>query len=68
MSYKELKKLVNGRTCPLSAENECGEYVIIEEGSNEGVHFYQTTTAQNNDWLRINIYYADGCTEELYDR
>ena len=68
MSYNELRKLVGGRKLPISATNENGENVIIEEGSdNELGHFYRTETAQHNNWCRINYYYENGDTEELYE-
>lgn len=62
--YKSIKKAVGNRPLPLSAENENGEYVIIEGGEN----CYRVTTAQNNNWCRINEYYADGTITETFER
>ena len=68
MNYNELRKLISGKNLPISATNENGENVIIEEGSdNELGHFYRTENAQHNNWVRINYYYENGDTEELYD-
>lgn len=71
MTYQELKDTIekSGKSLPLSAENDRGEYVIIEEGKREdGVHYYRTTTAQDNDWCKIIYLYADDVVEELYER
>ena len=64
MSYTELHKMLAGKNLPLSAENENGEYVIIEGNSN----CYRLTTAQHNNWCRINEYYPDGTVTETYER
>ena len=32
MTYKEIKRLVEGKALPIMAENQDGEPVIIEEG------------------------------------
>lgn len=67
MTYKELKKLTESKTLPLNGTNEDGEDVIIEAGkSQEGERYFRTITAQRNAWLRINMYWEDGTTEELY--
>lgn len=70
MSYEELKEKIEseGHSLPVTAENENGELVIIEEGVDDDVHYYKTTTAQNNDWCRINCFYADGTVTETFER
>lgn len=73
MTYIELKEMIKekekeGKFLPLSAENENGEYVVIEEGSCEGEHFYKLTIAQDNDWCRVEEYYEDGTITESYER
>lgn len=68
MNYSMIKNLVRGKNLPVSATNENGENVIIEEGSDSELgHFYRTETAQHNNWCRINYYYENGDTEELYE-
>ena len=50
-------------------KNENGELVIIDERfSEEGNPYYKLTTVQNNNWCRINCYYADGTIDETYER
>ena len=68
MDYKTIKQFVAGRACPLSAENEKGELVIISEGEQNDVHFYETQTAQNNNYVRTNVYWEDGTVEEIFER
>ena len=70
MDYTAIKKMITeeGKTLPLIVENQDGEAVFITCGRNEIGRYYQTRTAQNNGWERINIYYEDGTTEELYDK
>ena len=73
MTYKEIDKMVKefGKEMPINATNEDGEDVIIEGGrepENDNLRFYQLTTVQKNDWLRINVYWEDGTVEEWFDR
>ena len=70
MTYNELKKLVeeSGKELPLSATNENGENVIIENDYIDGEHAFKLTTAQHNNWCRINIFYQDGNVDEIYER
>lgn len=50
MNYSMIKNLVGDKNLPISATNENGENVIIEEGSDSELgHFYQTETAQHNN-------------------
>jgi len=68
MTYKEIKKMVEGKSLPIMGENQDGEPVIIEEGRSEAGHFYRLTTAQHNNWCRYNVFYEDGSTDEIYKK
>ena len=68
MNYKTLEELTTGKTLPLTGENEEKERVIIEKGHNGNLEYYQLSTFQNNDWIRINRYYEDGSIDETYER
>lgn len=68
MNYQKLEEMTKGKTLPLMAENEDGERVIIEKGNNGELEYYQLSTFQSNDWVRINRYYIDGSIDETYDR
>ena len=71
MTYESIKNHIaeSRGELPLSAKNENGELVIIEERfSEEGNPYYKLTTVQNNNWCRINCYYADGTINETYER
>jgi len=68
MDFKELQKITEGRQLPCGGTNEAGEPVVIEAGVNDGVRYFCTTVAQNNNWCRINYYYEDGSYDETYKR
>ena len=70
MTYESIKNHIaeSGGELPLSAKNENGELVIIEERISDGISFYRLTTVQDNNWCRINCYYADGTIDETYER
>ena len=70
MTYESIKNHIaeSRGELPLSAKNENGELVIIEERISDGIPFYRLTTVQNNNWCRINCYYADGTINETYER
>ena len=68
MDYNYLNKMIGGRTCPLSAENENHEMVVIERGRDDEGEYIVTTTIQHNNWCRINTYYESGTTTETYRR
>lgn len=68
MDYNYLNDLIGDRTCPLSAENDKHEMVIIERGRDEEGNFIMTTTVQSNDWNRINVYYESGTTTETFEK
>ena len=69
MSYTKIAALVAGRVLPLAGRNSSGEAVVIEGGSEQGAGaFFKVTTAQSNNWCRVNTYYASGVQEETYHR
>lgn len=68
MTYKELMHLTDGKSFPLTAKNEIGERVIVEIGANDGGSFFRVTTAQHNDWYRIETVWEDGFREEAYSK
>ena len=70
MTYESIKNHIaeSRGELPLSAKNENGELVIIEERISDGIPFYRLTTVQNNNWCQINCYYADGTIDETYER
>ena len=63
MDYKELFEMYGLRELS-SGTNEDGENVIVH--INE--EYAQIETLQKNGWCRVNIYWKDGTTEELYKR
>lgn len=67
---KKSKKTVEeyGKRLPLSAINENGEDMIIEDDYNSGKHAYKITTVQHNNWCRINTYYQDGTSDEMFEK
>lgn len=68
MTFKELERMVDGRTLPLGAENEDGEPVIIEAGRTDGEKWFKLTTSQSNGWLRTNYIWENGTCEELFEK
>ena len=64
--FRDLEKMTSGKNLPLIGKNEDNEVVIIEGGANDGGRFFRVTTAQHNDWCRINTYWEDGTIEETY--
>ena len=66
--YQQIKARIDGYSCPVGGTNESGEHFIIEEGCDAAGNFFRVTTAQSNDWLRINTYYANGDRTEGFKR
>lgn len=63
MNYDYLYKkygLVRG----LVTQNSDGENVIVTIDEESAC----LRTFQHNDWIRTNIYYPDGTSEELYEK
>lgn len=65
--YLDLTKEFNLEDFPIAGKNENGENVMIEHYDGDDPYF-KVTTFQNNNWVRINYYYEDGSTEEIYER
>ena len=63
--YQKLMAATAGKSFPIAGRNTHHENIIIERNGNE---CFKITTAQANGWCRINYYYADGSSEELYER
>ena len=67
-TFEQLKKETQGYEFPLFGENEDGEDETIEIGADKEMGpFFRVTTFQHNGWTRINIYYEDGTTEEIFE-
>jgi hypothetical protein len=60
--------LADGIELPLSGTNDNDEHVILEKGKDDNGNFYRVTTAQKNNWCRINTYYEDGIVTEIYKK
>lgn len=52
---------------PSHGTNENGENVLVEHGENENGRFISTQTFQENNWIRVNVYYKNGDCEEFYN-
>ena len=46
------------------SKNESGDSVIIAKYTNR----VEVKTYQKNNWIRINVYYNDDTTEEIYEK
>lgn len=61
-----MRKLMReqSRDTPYCGENEQGERIIL------GIRpdLITLTTYQSNRWIRTNTYWADGSSEETYER
>lgn len=67
-TFEQLKQETQGYSFPLYGENEDGESQTITVGTDKEMgQFFRVTTYQSNDWIRVNIYYEDGTTEELFE-
>jgi len=68
MTYEYLKAITGNKSFPLSATNDSGENIIIEQGNSDGDHYFRVTAAQQNGWLRTNCYYSSGIVTETYNK
>lgn len=68
MSYEKIACVVAGKSLPVAGRNERGEAVVVEGGQSNRGRFFRVTTAQSNDWCRINTYYENGDRDETYRR
>ena len=67
--YQQLTRLTAGKTLPMVATSSItNENCVIERGNDGQQDFFKLTTTQHNGWHRINIYYADGSTDETYEK
>ena len=64
--FYELRRITQEKILPIICKNEDNEVVIIEYGISNGERFFKVTTAQHNDWCRINTYWESGIMEETY--
>lgn len=48
----------------LIGENHDGEMVCVSVFKDKVV----VKTIQKNDWIRVNVFYRDGTTDELYEK
>lgn len=61
----------NGKTIsnlPLMGKNQDGEDVILSFHKTADGKYFKTETIQNNNWIKISIYWEDGTYEEMYDK
>ena len=56
-NYKEYDTMLIG-------ENHDGEMVCVSVFKDKVV----VKTIQKNDWIRVNVFYRDGTTDELYEK
>lgn len=66
-SFEEFKNELYNSTAPkgmFSSVNENNENIILEITD----EYLKTSTLQNNDWIRVNVYYKDHTVEEYYDK
>ena len=68
MSYKKIARMITGKSLPVAGRNEYGEAVTVEGGQSSSGRFFRVTTAQSNNWCRINTYYENGDSYETYRR
>lgn len=63
---KLLEDFYNDKSEPgiFTTTNENEETVILEITPK----FLKTSTYQNNNWIRINIYHKDRTVEEIYEK
>lgn len=52
------------RKFPYVGTNEDGERILLNISSDS----ITLVTLQSNNWVRTNIYYPDGSSEEMYER
>ena len=68
MSYEECLELTKDcKNFPIAGVNECGEHVVITHCNGDDPYF-RIATLQHNGWIRINNYYKDGSSEEMYEK
>lgn len=75
MNYRDIKAKLTEKgygvhDLPLVGKNEDGQTIIVSvvKDIEDGSDAFKVETAQDNGWMRVNIYYKDGTVEELYER
>ena len=74
MTYEDILELIEdtGYTIddlPLTSVNDDGENIIVDrEDTEDGQIVLKLSTAQDNGWMRVNYFWPDGTTEEMYER
>lgn len=61
---REIRKKYGDSKVPFFGQNDKGEDVIISVNKDN----ITVETFQTNGWIRTNILWDDGLSEELYDR
>lgn len=64
--YEQLKRLMKDTDYALGTNGQ-GETIIFQLGENGNGNYVKTITCQKNGWLRTNVFYENGDTEELFD-
>lgn len=63
MIYATFEEIYGDKVFPIMVVNENGEAVLIDKGEN----YFKTRTAQNNNRVRVNVYWQDSTTEEFFE-
>lgn len=66
ISYDYLNQYESGKTFPIIGKDDDGNPTVISRSRNG--EFYEVRTHQKNGWVRINVYWYDGMTEETYEK
>ena len=64
--YQELMK--ECKEFPLCGKDDSGNNIIVTHGENDNGQYVKVQTAQKNGWIRVNYYYENGDSEELFDK
>lgn len=67
-TFETIKKIVGDFELPCVAQNEYGEMIIIDAGKDDEGCFFKLTTAQKNDWCRVEHFYETGMMTETYEK
>ena len=74
MTYEDILELIEdtGFTVddlPLTSVNDDGENIVVDrEDTEDGQIVLKLSTAQSNGWMRVNYFWPDGTTEEMYEK
>lgn len=69
-SYEGLLKVIEQNRSSINAfENQDGELVTLYYCiANDGMKYIKKRVLQNNNCIRVQNYYEDGSSEEMYER